>query len=270
VLRSTASAKGKVMERIQVGEISLEALSIGQGHPLLFLHGGDYFRQNRAFLDRLAQHWEVIAPRHPGFGASVRPDGFRSVHDLAYLYLDLIDRQDLKNVMLVGSSFGGWIALEMCVRAIERIERLVLIGSLGVKFGEREERDIADIYALPHEELLRRTFVDPGRFAPDYARLDDDSALEAARDRAATALYGWRPYMHDPGLRQWLHRVRVPTLLIWGENDGIVALDYGEKLCRSLPDARLEQIPQAGHYPQIERPDEVADAVKGFARAEVR
>jgi len=90
-----------------------------------------------------------------------------------------------------------------------------------------------------------------------------------ARDRSATALYGWRPYMHDPGLRQWLHRVRVPALVIWGENDGIVTQDYGRKLCRSLPEARFEPIPQAGHYPQIERPDQVADAIERFARAEV-
>jgi pimeloyl-ACP methyl ester carboxylesterase len=254
------------MERIKVGEVSLEVLTAGEGPPLLFLHGGDYFQQNQAFLDKLARRWRVIAPRHPGFGGSERPDGFRTVHDLAYVYLDLLDRQDLSNAMLMGSSFGGWIALEMCVRCVERIGHLVLIDTLGVKFGGREERDIADIYALPNDELLRRTFFNPGRVAPDYARLDDDSVTAIACDRAATALYGWRPYMHNPGLRQWLHRVRVPTLVVWGENDGIVAPDYGERLCRSLPNARFERIREAGHYPQIERPGEVADAVEGFAR----
>jgi pimeloyl-ACP methyl ester carboxylesterase len=157
----------------------------------------------------------------------------------------------------------------MCVRCLERIDRLVLIDSVGVKFGGREERDIADIYALPTGELRRRTFFDPARVAPDYARLGDDELGVVARDRQATALYGWRPYMHDPGLRQWLHRVRVPALVVWGENDGIVTPEYGRKLCRSLPDARFEPIPQAGHYPQLERPDEVADAVERFARAEV-
>jgi len=257
------------MERIAIGEVSLEVLMAGEGPPLLFLHGGDYFQQNRQFIEELARHWQVIVPRHPGFGASERPDGFRTVHDLAYLYLDLLDRQDLRNVMLVGSSFGGWIALEMCVRCVERIGRLALIDTLGVKFGGREERDIADIYALPAEELLRRTFFEPGRAVPDYARLAEDEAMAIARDRAATALYGWRPYMHNPGLRQWLHRVRVPTLVVWGENDGIVAPDYGEKLRRSLPDAEFELIRRAGHYPQIECPGEVADALGRFARSEV-
>jgi pimeloyl-ACP methyl ester carboxylesterase len=221
------------------------------------------------FLDKLARYWRVIVPRHPGIGRSERPDGFRTVDDLAYLYLELIEQQGLGEVILVGSSFGGWIALEMCVRSVQQISRLVLIDALGVKFGGREERDIADIYSLPTSELLRRTFFDPGRMVPDYAQLDDDEATEIVRDRTATALYGWRPYMHNPGLPQWLHRVRVPTLVIWGANDGIVVPDYGEKLCRSLPDARFEPIREAGHYPQIERPDEIAAAIERFARAEV-
>jgi pimeloyl-ACP methyl ester carboxylesterase len=253
------------MERIQIGDVTLEVLRAGDGPPLLFLHGGDYFAQHREFFDRLARRWRVVVPRHPGFGNSERPDGFRTVHDLAYLYLDLLERQDLGRVTLVGSSFGGWIALEMCVRCPEQIDRLVLIDSVGVKFGGREDRDIADVYALPTEELLRRSFFDPARAAPDYARLNDDELTAIARDRQATALYAWRPYMHNPGLRQWLHRVRVPTVVIWGENDGIVTQDYGQKLCRSLPDARFENIRQAGHYPQIERPDEVANAIGRFA-----
>ena len=257
------------MERIEVGGVSLEALIAGEGPPLLFLHGGDYFAQHQDFFEMLARRWRVTAPRHPGFGRSERPDEFRTIHDLAYLYLDLLDRQDRGKVMLVGSSIGGWIALEMCVRCVEKIDRLVLIDSVGVKFGGREDRDIADIYALPNNELLQRTFFDPGRAVPDYARLDDDEATLVARDRQATALYGWRPYMHNPGLRQWLHRVRVPTLVLWGEGDGIVATAYGEKLRRSLPHARLELIARAGHYPQIERPGEVADAIDRFASAEV-
>ena len=76
--------------------------------------------------------------------------------------------------------------------------------------------------------------------------------------------------MHDPGLRRWLHRVPVQTLIIWGQSDGIVRPDYGEKVCRSLRDSRLELIPEAGHYPQIEQPGPVADAIERFARAEVK
>ena len=120
------------MERIDIAGISLETEIAGTGPPLLFLHGGDYVAQNRPFLDRLAARFRVVAPRHPGFGHTQRPPWFRSVHDIAYLYLDLLDRLDLKDTVLVGSSLGGWIALEMAVRSQARLGGLVLIDSLGL------------------------------------------------------------------------------------------------------------------------------------------
>src|SRR5947199_6139340 len=253
------------MEHIDLGGIAVETLIIGNGPPLLFLHGGDYVAQNRPFLDRLARRFRVIAPRHPGFGTTPRPAWFRSVNDIAYLYLDLIDRLDLHRVTLVGSSFGGWVALELAVRSTARLGRLVLIDSLGLKFGGREERDIADIYALPADEALRRTFSDPARFAPDYTTFDEAELQAIARDREATALYGWKPYMHNPALVRWLHRVTVPSLVLWGDKDGIVAPSYGEKLPASLPSAGFEPITGAAHYPQIEQPEAVADRIARLA-----
>ena len=252
------------MEHIDLGGIAVETVIAGTGPPLLFLHGGDYVAQNHAFLERLARHWRVIAPRHPGFGATPRPSWFRTVHDIAYLYLDLLDRLALTDALLVGSSFGGWIALEIAVRSEARLGRLVLIDSLGVKLGGREERDIADIYALPAEEVLGRLFVEPVQLVPDYANLDDSELLGIARDREATALYGWKPYMHDPALAHWLHRVTRPTLVVWGEADGIVTPAYGERLAAALPNARFELVAQAAHYPQIEQPEQVAALIEQF------
>ncbi len=252
------------MERIELGGIALDTLIAGKGPPLVFLHGGDYVAQNRPFLDRLAHHFRVIAPRAPGFGATARPAWFRTVHDIAYLYLDLLERLDLQETLLAGHSFGGWIALEMAVRSEARLGHLVLIDALGVKFAGREERDIADIYAMPAAEVLRRSFVDPAGAAPDYAKLDDVELLAIAHDREATALYGWKPYMHDPALRHWLHRVTRPALVLWGEADGIVAPSYGERLAAALPQARFERIAGAAHYPQVEQPDRVAAAIERF------
>jgi pimeloyl-ACP methyl ester carboxylesterase len=254
------------MERIEVGGIAVETDIAGTGPPLLFLHGEDYVAQNRAFLDRLAGHFRVVAPRHPGFGDTPRPAWFRTVHDIAYLYLDLLDRLDLKGVLLVGHSFGGWIALETAVRSEARLSRLVLIDSLGLKFGSREERDIADIYALPADEVVRRSFADPARVLPEYAALDDDTLLAVARDREATALYGWKPFMHDPALAHWLHRVTRPALVLWGDKDGIVGPSYGETLAAALPRARFQRITDAAHYPQVEQPDAVAAAIERFAQ----
>ena len=258
------------MEHIDLGGIAVETMIAGIGPPLLFLHGGDYIAQNQAFLERLARRWRVVAPRHPGFGASSRPQWFRTVHDIAYLYLDLLDRLALTDALLVGSSFGGWVALEIAVRSEARIGRIVLIDSLGVKLGGREERDIADIYALPAEEVLGRLFVEPVHVVPDYAKLDDHELLAIARDREATALYGWKPYMHDPALAHWLHRVTCPALVLWGEEDGIVTPSYGERLAKALPNARFERIPQAAHFPQIEQPERVAILIERFASEEDR
>jgi pimeloyl-ACP methyl ester carboxylesterase len=154
----------------------------------------------------------------------------------------------------------------MAVRSPARVARVALIDSVGIKFGGREERDIADIYALPAEEVLRRSFADPGRAVPDYAALDDAALLAIARDREATALYGWKPYMHNPALRHWLHRITRPALVLWGAQDGIVAPAYGERLAAALPEARFERIAGGAHYPQVEQPDLVAALIERFAQ----
>ncbi|MBV8889880.1 MAG: alpha/beta hydrolase [Alphaproteobacteria bacterium] len=254
------------MERIDVAGLSVEAVIAGEGPPLLFLHPEDYFAQHRPFLERLARHWRVIAPRPPGFGATERPQWFRTVHDLAHFHLDLIDRLTLDKVMLVGAGFGGWVALELAVRSVQRIERLVLIDALGVKFGGRDERDVADFYALPAADVLRGSFADPARTAPDYTRLDDAALTAIARDREAAALYGWKPFMHDPALVHWLHRITRPALVLWGDEDGIVTPAYGERLAAALPNARISRIPGAAHYPQIEQPEAVLSAMEAFAQ----
>jgi pimeloyl-ACP methyl ester carboxylesterase len=257
------------MAEIVIGPHTLDGWVGGAGPPLLFLHGGDYVAQNAGLLDRLAQHWRVTAPRHPGFGHSARPDGFRSVHDLAYLYLDWLEVLPGEGAIVVGSSLGGWVALEIAVRSVAKITGLVLIDTLGLKFGGREERDIADMHALAEDELRRRLFADPARHALDYTALGDDDLLAIARDREAAAFYGWRPYMHDPGLNQWLHRVAVPSLVLWGAADGVVPPEYGRKVCATLPHAKFELIDNAGHFPQIEQAPAVAEAIERFAGAEV-
>ena len=253
------------MERIDIGGTSIEMLIAGQGKPLLFLHGIDYFAQQKPFLERLAQEFRVIAPRHPGFGASARPAWMRTVGDIAYFYLDLIERLALDDVTLVGSSFGGWVAMELAVRSTAKLSRLVLIDALGVKFGGRDEVEITDIYALSAADAVAHAFADPSR-APDYAALDDAAVEEVARDREAAVLYGWRPYMHNPSLKHWLHRIKIPNLVIWGERDRIVAPAYGAHLTQRLPGARFIPVADAGHYPQIEQPDAVANAIVDFAK----
>lgn len=254
-------------DKIVVEGHSVEAWRGGTGKPIVFLHGGGVFSQNTPFLELLAARWSVLSPRHPGFGGSAQPATIRTIDDLAYFYLDMLDALDLEDVVLVGSSFGGWIASEICVRSTARISGLVLIGSVGCKFGGREEREIADIYALPDDEVLRRTYAQPERWMPDYTKLSEAEVTEIVRDRVALTRFGWRPYMHNPALGNWLHRIKVPTLVVWGEKDGIVSTDYGHKFATRIPGASFVTEPGAGHFPQIEKPADIAKKVEAFAAA---
>jgi pimeloyl-ACP methyl ester carboxylesterase len=243
--------------------IELELLELGAGPPLLFLHGAGGAPSDAAFLNLLGRHFHVFVPSHPGFGTSALPEDFDSVDDLAYLYLDLIETLGLSDLVLIGSSFGGWIAAEIAIRCCQQFSRLILVDPIGIKIGDRETRDIADIFSLTPDALRSRLYFNPPQ-APNYAEMSNDELAVIARNQASFALYVWEPYAHNPKLRTWLHRISVPTLLIWGENDGIVSTDYGAGYRDSIPGARLEVIPNAAHLPQIEQPETFVERVLAF------
>jgi pimeloyl-ACP methyl ester carboxylesterase len=252
------------METLDVRGVPVETHIAGSGPPLLYLHAEQYFEPVTPYLEALAKKWRVIAPRHPGYGAASTATDFRSVDDLAYLYLDLLDALSLDKVVLVGASLGGWIALEMCVRNHARLSRLVLVGSVGVKFSGREERDFADLFYMSDIEAFPMLFADPGRHAPNYAAMSAGQLEDLARERQMFAQYGWRPYLHNPALKRWLHRVDLPTLVLWGEADRFAKPAYGQALAAALPKAELKVIPRAGHYPEIEQSDAVVRAIDAF------
>ena len=234
---------------------------------MLWLHGEEGLDPQAPFLDLLAGTGRVVAPSHPGFGHSPESSTVDTVDDLAYLYLDLLAEQDRRDVIVIGASLGGWIAAEMAVRSIERIGALVLVAPLGIKVGDRETRDIPDIFALHPDEVTRLQYHDPARFAVDYAKRSDDELTVIARNREATALYAWEPYFHNPKLPQRLHRVTVPTLFVWGAQDRFVsATYYGAAYRAAIPGAQLELIDGAGHFPHLEQPEAVVELVRGFAR----
>jgi len=249
---------------IAIAGTTLELVEQGQGRPLLFLHAGEGLMTERPWLDLLARRYRVIAPSHPGWGNSPLIDGSGSVDDLAYLYLDLAKELRLDEAVLVGACFGGWIAAEMMVRSTACFTRLVLAAPLGIKLGAREERDIADMHALTRADYLRLAWADPAKGEVDYATLPDDELAAIVRGREAFALYGWKPYMHNPRLKRWLHRIDIPTLLLWGAEDGIVTPAYGDGWRREIPGARLEVIPGAGHFPHWEQPQAFADRLTAF------
>jgi len=150
---------------VSLASTALELLERGQGRPLLFLHAGEGLAPERSWLELLSRKFRVIAPWHPGYGNSPLIDGSGSVDDLAYLYLDLATELGFENAILVGACFGGWVAAEMMVRSTARFSHLVLVDPLGIKVRGRDERDIADMHALPRAEYLKLAWADPaGRY----------------------------------------------------------------------------------------------------------
>jgi pimeloyl-ACP methyl ester carboxylesterase len=246
---------------------TIETVERGQGRPILFLHPGIGIDPAAPVLTELAKGGRVIAPSHPGFGTSQRPRGMTSVDDVSYFYLDLLEQLDLRDVLVVGVGLGGWIAVEIAVKDSSRLSRLVMANAVGVKIGDRETRDIVDIWALLPTEFNELAYFDPKAGERDYKNLPDAEALIAARNREATARLAWSPYMHNPKLKNRLHRIRIPTLFLWGTADRILSEQYGRGYCALIDGARFETIERAGHFPHLEQPEEFARRVLTFADA---
>jgi pimeloyl-ACP methyl ester carboxylesterase len=253
-----------VLDRLSVQGIELEVLRRGSGRPLLVLHGFHAIDPRAPFVDLLAAHAEVIAPSHPGFGHSPRPDDFDTVYDLVHLYLDVLDGLREEKVTLVGLSFGGWLAAEIAATCAHRLDRLVLVDALGIKVSDRETPDILDVFNTSPKEVRRRSWHAPDRWAPDFDAMTDDELVVYHREWESLCLYGWRPYMYNPRLRRWLGRISVPTLVLWGEGDQVVTPAYGRAYAAAIPGARFEAIAGAGHHPHVEQPEPFVGRLVAF------
>jgi pimeloyl-ACP methyl ester carboxylesterase len=245
--------KGRT-ETIQLPGADVRLVRKGKGAPMLLLHGGGGPVAQLPFADKLAERFEIFAPVHPGFDGTKIPEHFDGLPDLIYLYLDLLDALELRNAVVVGMSLGGWLAAELAVISCARFTKLVLVDAVGVKHGGPTDREIADIFGMPAPDATRLLWHDPAK-APDLSKLDDKMAEAVAGNRIALAMYGWEPWMHNPKLKHRIHRVKVPTLVLWGESDRLVTPEYGRKYAALIPGAEFVAIPAAGHAPHIEQPD---------------
>ncbi len=263
MLQVADSAAGSVV----VNGRRIDMIERGKGPALLFLHAENGIEPARSAIDELGKSAHVIAPTHPGYGLSELPKGMRSVDDLSYFYLDLLDQLDLRDLTVVGVSLGAWIAAEIAVKSTARLARLVMANAVGVKVGDRETRDIADIFAITEPEYLELAYCDPNAGKRDYKALPDAEVLAAARAREATARFAWNPYFHNPRLKSRLHRIRIPTLFLWGTHDRMLSEAYGRAYCAMIPGARFETIERAGHFPDHEQPKAFAEKVLAFAKA---
>lgn len=237
----------------------------GAGQPLLFLHGASGAPAIMPFMEKLAQRFDVLVPEHPGYGLSDEPEWLENIHDAAYFYLDFLRQLGLKDVTLVGSSMGGWIAMEMAVRDTTRLKALVLVSPAGISAPGVQP---ADIFLMPQEELVRRLFHDPklaqARLAEPVTPESIDIGL---KNRHTTARLAWEPRLHDPHLPKWLHRIDVPVQIVWGEHDRILPVQFLETYRKLLPRAQAHVIQGAGHLPHAEKAQEFCELVTRFAQA---
>jgi pimeloyl-ACP methyl ester carboxylesterase len=234
----------------------------GSGRPILVLHGGGGPQTVSGVASALSTRAHVLVPTHPGFAGEPRPEWFDSVDDLALTYLELLERLELRDVMVIGSSLGGWIASELAVRDTTRLSSIVLVDAIGIQV---EGHPIADVFPLTSDELLARSFHNPAAFRIDPDTLSPEQVAAMAANFQALGVYGREPGMLDPKLRRRLGRVTIPALVVWGDSDRVVDPDYGRAYAQSFPHARFELIPEAGHLPQIEQPARLLNLVWEFA-----
>jgi pimeloyl-ACP methyl ester carboxylesterase len=265
---STAASK----RTLQLDDVDLELFEAGDGPPLLALHGLLELPGWQEYHERLAQRFHVVAPSHPGFAGSTRPDWMEGVDDLAYFYLDLIDTLGLGPANVVGHSLGGWIAAEMAVRCPGALRKLVLADAVGIRPVEeaagRPGGYISDWLVLEPEPLRKLAWHDPasgGRLKlPGEEATSDEELAAIISNRVSATVYGWRPFFYNPRLLHWLKRISVPTLVVWGRHDGVVPLSAGEAYARRIPNARLEVLEGAAHLPHLELPDEFSRLAADF------
>jgi pimeloyl-ACP methyl ester carboxylesterase len=253
-----------------VSGVDLQVFSGGQDAPLLLLHDYEFLNGWWPFMDQLAGSFSVLAPSHPGFGRSELSEAIESVDDLAYLYLDLLRDLRPEKVHLVGMGLGGWIAAEMAVRCSHHLRSLILVDAIGIKVSDRTTRDVVDTFVIGPEQFLELSWHDPeaGRREmrlPGVGEVSEDELVTLLHNRQTAALFTWKPFMHNPRLRARLARIETPTLVLWGERDGIVHPEYGRAYAESIPGAELQLIPAAGHYPYLEQPEAFVAALASFA-----
>lgn len=263
------------MSLLQVGPFAVDTLEVGSGRPILLIHGVNPISPAAPFLAKLAGQCRVIAPSHPGFGTSPLPPDFDTMYDLVQLYLAMLDALACDDVTVIGFSFGGWIAAELAVTNPKRLGRLILVDPVGVKLSGREQRDIVHFFNTDPAELNRRSWHDPARRpegiyglgwqATISEAMTDEQMIELARNWDSLCLFAWKPHMFNPQLKHWLHRIRVPTRLIWGEADQIVTPDYGRAYAGLIPGAEFCLIAKAGHHPELEQPDAFVTVVSEFS-----
>jgi pimeloyl-ACP methyl ester carboxylesterase len=244
------------------GDVPVTIAERGHGRPVLLLHGGAGPDSVAGLADLLAARLpvRVLAPVNPGFGGTPRPDQLDSARKLGDVYGRLLGQLGLTGVTVIGSSIGGWIAAEAALAAPGQTGRVVLLDAAGL---DSAANPPADFFSLTLDQVAEFSYAHPDEHRIDLSGLTDAQKAIAAGNRAALLVYGG-PAMSDPTLASRLAGLTAPTLVVWGEADGMMTPAYGKEYAAAIPGASFVLIPDAGHLPQLEAPDALLAALSPF------
>ena len=232
----------------------------GDGEAVLFLHGAGFTRMWLPMYERMAHKVDFIAPEHPGFGHTARPDWLRGFDDLVIHYDEFLSGLGIESLHLVGYSVGGWIAAEMAAYFPRRLKSLTLITPIGLRLVDDPG---VDIFKLVPEELVGVLFNDKGDRGRSPDPDDFEEMVQSHAEAATLARLIWAP-RYNLALEWRLQRVHCPALMIKAENDRLVPNAMADRYAELLPNARTTTIAETGHAICVERPTETADAITDF------
>jgi pimeloyl-ACP methyl ester carboxylesterase len=249
---------------VSVNGLPCRVREAGEGEPLGVLAGLGGAPRWSPFHERLSGRRRVIVPSLPGFPGALGHDRLDDLADWLAAALDLLEAAGLEGADLVGSSLGGMLAAEIAAFSRATVRRLVLVAPFGL-FDEREP--VADPFARTPREVPELLCARPEAFTAEReAPLGEDPAewmITLARADEAAARLLWP--LGDRGLAKRLHRIRVPTLIVWGERDRVIPPSYAERFARGIGSAaNVLRIPRAGHLVDLDTPEELAQAIEAF------
>jgi pimeloyl-ACP methyl ester carboxylesterase len=247
---------------IEAAGTKIHVSRAGQGRPLLVLHHETGTLDRLPFYDALAAQHDVLVPHHPGYSRSPRPDWMRSVRDIAVVYRGLLSELKVAKPALIGLGFGGWIAAEMACMAPADLTHLVLVGAMGIK---PPQGDILDLAITGYMDYTRAGFHDQAVFDRVYGAeppIDQLEMWDICREMSFRI--AWKPYMYSQTLPHLLGSVRVPSLVIWGDDDKVVPQSAAGVYAKALPNAKLETVKASGHCVDMEQPEALAKLVTTF------
>jgi pimeloyl-ACP methyl ester carboxylesterase len=254
----------RALEVAGIGPVEVTYTDQGTGRNFLLLHGGAGPISVSSFAERLSgeRAARVLTPTHPGFLGTARPDSLRDVKGLAALYVTLIEDLELSDVTVIGNSIGGWIAAEVAILNSPRVSAVVIMDAVGI---DVDDHPVADVSTKSFPEIQNLSYFEPEKFRLDPAAFSDEQRAMIANNIATVALYAGGSSMVDPTLRSRLSVIRLATLVIWGESDGIADVEYGRAYAAAIKGAQFVTMERTGHLPQLEAPDRLLPLVFEFA-----